>query len=81
MAEKCRVVLMLEADSAALLEELITPRKKGEYVSELILRDADERIAAPLYQDTLRQIEMRLASIEALLVAQRDKVQEAGEQT
>lgn len=39
MSDKVRVVLHIEADAAAILDETVTPRQKGVYISQLI-RDA-----------------------------------------
>ena len=39
MGDKVRIVLHIESDAAAILDETVTPRQKGVYISQLI-RDA-----------------------------------------
>ena len=39
MSDKVRVVLHIEADAAAILDDTVTSRQKGVYISQLI-RDA-----------------------------------------
>ena len=39
MSDKVRVVLHIDADAAAILDGVVTPRQKGVYISQLI-RDA-----------------------------------------
>ncbi len=39
MSDKVRVVLHIDADAAAILNDTVTPRQKGVYISQLI-RDA-----------------------------------------
>ncbi|RLT45028.1 MAG: hypothetical protein DWI57_01790 [Chloroflexi bacterium] len=39
MSDKVRIVLHIDADAAGILDETVTPRQKGVYISQLI-RDA-----------------------------------------
>lgn len=39
MSDKVRIVLHIDADAAAILDDAVTPRQKGVYISQLI-RDA-----------------------------------------
>lgn len=62
MSDKVRLVLHVDADAAALLDELTTPRGKGEYLSELVRRESKRLQTAEA--GILERIE---AKIDALL--------------
>jgi hypothetical protein len=61
MAEKTRLVLHIDAEAAALLDELTTPRGKGDYMSELIKQAAGRQQAAGI----LERIEAKIDAIIA----------------
>lgn len=42
MSDKVRIVLHIDADAAGILDETVTPRQKGVYISKL-LRDAQRQ--------------------------------------
>jgi hypothetical protein len=42
MSNKVRIVLHIEPEAAAILDETVNPRQKGVYISQLI-RDAKEQ--------------------------------------
>lgn len=41
MSDKTRIVLHIDADAAGILDQTVTPRQKGVYISQLI-RDAHQ---------------------------------------
>lgn len=42
MSDKVRIVLHIDPDAAAILDDTVTPRQKGVYISKL-LRDAQRQ--------------------------------------
>ena len=62
---KRRVSLQLDADAVERLNDLASERRKGEFVSALILQAATAPIAPP--SGILERIEARLSRIEATL--------------
>lgn len=63
--EKRRVVLMLDADAADILDSNASERTKGAYISELL------RTAQSGDTGILERMDSRLARIEKLLLAER----------
>ena len=65
MVSKQRVSLQLDADAVKRLNELTSERRKGEFVSALILQAATVPTVPP--GGILERIEARLTQIEATL--------------
>jgi hypothetical protein len=63
---KHRMLLTLDDEAADLLEQLTTPRKKGEYISEMIKRSVPVEVDESA--GILERIEQRLQHVEALLI-------------
>ena len=62
---KRRVSLQLDAGAVERLNDLASERRKGEFVSALILQAATDPIAPP--SGILEPIEVRLSRLEATL--------------
>ena len=63
--DKHRMLLAIDDDAAGLLDQLTTPRKKGEYISELIKRSVSIQVDESA--GILERIEQRLIRVEAQL--------------
>ena len=59
MSDKVRVVLHIEADAAEILDEAVTARQKGVYISQLI-RDAQRKPESDNEPGILERIERKI---------------------